>query len=45
MPFEATGGSLTGVIVTETVAVFESMVPSFALKVKLSAPFAFAFGV
>ena len=34
----AIGGSLTGVTVIETVAVLESTVPSFALKVKLSAP-------
>ena len=34
----ATGGSLTGNTVSETVATFESTVPSCALKVKLSEP-------
>ena len=34
----ATGASLTAVTVIETVAVAESTVPSFTVKVKLSAP-------
>ena len=34
----ALGGSFTGVTVSETVATFESRVPSFALKVKESGP-------
>ena len=34
----ATGASLTAVIVIDTVATFESRLPSFALNVKLSAP-------
>ena len=34
----ATGASLTGVTVMETVATFESTVPSLALNVKLSGP-------
>ncbi len=34
----ATGASFTGDTVIETVAVFESSDPSFALKVKLSGP-------
>ena len=34
----ATGASLTAVTVIDTVATFESSVPSLALKVKLSAP-------
>ena len=34
----ATGASLTALTVIETVAVLLSIVPSFALKVKLSAP-------
>jgi hypothetical protein len=34
----ARGGSLAAVTVIVTVAVFESSVPSFTLKVKLSAP-------
>jgi DNA-binding transcriptional ArsR family regulator len=33
-----TGASLTAVIAIDTVATFESAVPSFALKVKLSGP-------
>ena len=40
----AVGESLTNAIVTETVAVFESVFPSFALNVKESVPFAFAIG-
>jgi hypothetical protein len=32
------GASLTALTVIETAAVFESMLPSFALKVKLSGP-------
>ena len=38
LPSSATGASFTGVTVIVTVAVFESAVPSFALKVKLSGP-------
>ena len=34
----ATGGSLVAVTVMETVAILESTVPSFALKVKESGP-------
>ena len=34
----AVGASFTGVTVIDTVATFESAVPSFALKVKLSGP-------
>ena len=34
----AAGGSLTGRTVRETVAVFESALPSLALNVKLSGP-------
>ena len=41
----AAGASFTGVMVMETVAVFESNVPSLALKVNESLPLAFAFGV
>ena len=41
----ATGASLTAVIVTVTVATFESRAPSLAVNVKLSAPFALARGV
>ena len=41
----STGASFTGVIVTVTVAVFESVVPSLTLKVKVSIPLAFSFGV
>ena len=45
VPSEATGGSLTGVISTDTVATFESTVPSLTLKVNASVPFSFALGV
>ena len=42
----ATGASLTGVTVIDTVAkAVESTVPSFTLKVKLSEPLKFAAGV
>ena len=34
----ATGASFTGVTVIDTVAAFESAVPSFTLKVKVSGP-------
>jgi hypothetical protein len=40
----ATGASLIGVTVTETTATFELEVPSLALNVKLSAPFASGLG-
>ena len=42
---EATGMSFTGEIVTWTVATFESVMPSFALNVKLSLPFTFGCGM
>ena len=41
----ARGASLTGVIVTVTVAMFESVVPSLTRKVNVSLPVALAFGV
>ncbi len=41
----ATGESLTGVMVMETVAVVLSASPSLALKVKLSAPLKSTLGV
>jgi hypothetical protein len=44
-PAAATGASLTAVIVTVKVAVFESTLPSLALNVIVSVPFAFAPGV
>ena len=44
-PFDATGASFTGSIVTVTVATFESALPSVTWNVKLSVPFAFGFGV
>src|SRR2546425_469505 len=44
-PALTTGGSLTGVIVIETVAVFESRAASRALNVMVSAPFTLALGV
>ena len=34
----ATGGSLTGLTVIETVATFDSLAPSLALKLKVSGP-------
>ena len=34
----ATGGSLTGLTVIETVATFESLAPSLARKLKVSGP-------
>jgi len=40
-----TGGSLTGATVIEAVAILESVVPSFTLKVKESEPEKFVFGV
>jgi hypothetical protein len=43
--FAATGGSLIAVIVIETVATFESAVPSFALYEKLSVPLKLEAGV
>ncbi len=45
VPSVITGGSLTGVIVIETVAILLSPVPSLTLKVKLSGPFRFRPGV
>ena len=42
---EIVGSSLTAAIVTVTVAVSESIVPSFALKVNVSVPLALEFGV
>ena len=44
-PLAATGASLTGVIVTVKVAMFESSAASCALNVKVSVPLALAFGV
>ena len=44
-PSVATGASLTGVIVTVTVATFDVVVPLLAWKVKLSVPCAFGCGV
>ena len=44
-PLVKLGASLTDVTFTATVAVFESIVASFALKVKLVAPLKFADGV
>ena len=41
----ATGGSFTAVTVMETVAVFESTVPSLTLNVNESAPLKLAAGV
>ena len=41
----ATGTSLTGLTVIETVAMAEFAVPSFTRKVKLSAPMKFEVGV
>ncbi len=45
VPLLADGASLTGVIVTLIVAVFELTVPSFTLNVNESLPLALAFGV
>jgi hypothetical protein len=45
VPSTATGVSLTAVIAIVTVAVFESIVPSFALNVTVSDPVAFGLGV
>ena len=42
---EAIGASFTALTVIETVAGAESTVPSFTMKVKLSLPLKFAFGV
>ena len=44
-PLLKEGASLTGVTLMATVAVFESRLPSLALKVKLSAPLASGSGV
>ncbi len=44
-PLLAAGASFTGLIVTVIVATLESTVPSFALKVNVSVPLAFRFGV
>src|SRR5689334_1368314 len=44
-PFEAVGASLTGSMVTVTVATFEFALPSVTWNVKRSVPFAFGPGV
>ena len=45
LPFCATGASFTAATVSVTVAVLEPAVPSLAVKVKLSVPLKFGFGV
>ena len=45
LPFCATGASFTGLTVRVTVAVLEPIVPSLAVKVKLSVPLKSGFGV
>ena len=45
LAFCATGTSFTAVTVSVTVAVLEPIVPSLAVKVKLSVPLKFRFGV
>ena len=45
LPSCATGASFTGLTVSVTVAVLEPTVPSLAVKVKLSVPLKFGFGV